>query len=169
MPILSERGRVWIASKTDQATGLERHHIFGSTPGPFLPKPFGKLNELNQLPDQDVTRQVLECFLQSHTWLLFPVIDRILFEKTISMAYHDNRGPMPSWVSAAACILCLHSMSSRLRGVRALETSVDDAQYADVVQTFLPSLTGEATIESLQAVLMLVKPPLFYDTSDLTH
>ncbi|KAK7217228.1 hypothetical protein V2G26_005231 [Clonostachys chloroleuca] len=155
MPILSERGRIWIASKTGQAMGLERHHLFGSTPGPFLPNPFGSLNELNQLPDEDVTRQVLECFLQSHTWLLFPVIDRILFEKTISMAYHDNHDPITSWVSAAACILCLHSMSSRLRGVRALETSVNDAQYADVVQTFLPYLTGEATIENLQAVLIL--------------
>ncbi|CAG9939882.1 unnamed protein product [Clonostachys rosea f. rosea IK726] len=155
MPILSERGRIWIASKTDQAVGFERRHLFGSIPGPFLPKPFENLHGLNQLPGENVTRQVLQCFLKSHTRLLFPVIDRILFEKTISMAYHGNQDPVTSWVSAAACILCLHAISSRLRDVRALETSVNDTQFADIAQTFLAYLTGEATVESLQAVLML--------------
>ncbi|CAH0028094.1 unnamed protein product [Clonostachys rhizophaga] len=155
MPILSERGRVWIASKTDQATGLERHHLFGSTPGPFLLEPFGKLDGLNQLPGENVTRKVLQCFHQSHTWLLFPVIDHVLFEKTILMAYHSNQDPGTPWVSAAACILCLHAISNRLRDVRALATSVNDTEFADIAQAFLPYLTGEATIESLQAVLML--------------
>ncbi|VUC26695.1 unnamed protein product [Clonostachys rosea] len=155
MPILSERGRVWMASKTDQATALEEHHLFGSASGPFLPKPFGNVAMLNQLPNEDVTRQVLQHFLQSHSWLLFPVIDRILFEKTIALAYHGSQDQASSWASAAACILCLHSISGRLRDVRALETSVNGAQCADLAQTFLPCLTGEATMESLQAVLML--------------
>ncbi|CAG9978768.1 unnamed protein product [Clonostachys byssicola] len=155
MPILSERGRVWIASKTGQATALERHHLFGSTLGPFLPKPSGDLHGLNQLPEEDVTRQVLECFLQSHAWLLFPVIDRVLFERTILGAYHGNQDPTTPRVSAAACILCLHAISSRLRDVRALEIAVNGDQCADIAQTFLPYLTVEATVESLQAVLML--------------
>lgn len=162
-PLLSEAGQNWISSRTGQDVNLGKFHLFGSQEG-LLPSTFSALQlhissqELWELPDKNMTQRILGGFFSSTFRLVFPVLDRFLFEDTMETAYGPFNGvpSSPAHVSAIACVLAALSISCRLKGSSDISLSVKSDVYAAKAHCLLGYITGDATLVNLQTVLMLV-------------
>ncbi|KAM5372492.1 hypothetical protein ACJZ2D_007530 [Fusarium nematophilum] len=153
IPILSERGNEWILSRTGTNAALNRFNLFGSKPSPTMSSIQASYKELCELPDKHIAHSILEAFFRSPFRLLYPVLDRVLFEETLTVAYDSPIVPLShSQVSARACVLAALSIMSRSEEFSHV---VQGDVYADKVQCLIGHISGEASLESLQAVLML--------------
>ena len=160
MSIFSEQGRQWVFQRTGQA--LDSARLSGGIPGPaprVAFKPSTDL-ELFGLPDRDTSRDIFAAFFRSALWLAFPVLDRVLFEETLETAY-DAAGDSdllssPELASARSCVLGALSVACRLKGTGFLSSSVDADRCALRARGLVLRNTGDVSLTTLQAVIMLV-------------
>ncbi|KAF4458842.1 Nitrile-specifier 5 [Fusarium albosuccineum] len=158
IPILSERGRQWLLWRTGQHVSFERFHLFGSASSPN-PGTLTQhtVQELCQLPDRHVVESILDIYFRSAFRLVYPILDRVLIEETLKIAYErrDDSLSSRSQLSAMTCILAALSLSSRFKGSEAIPSSVKIDEYAAKAQSLLGHVSGEINLEVLQTVLML--------------
>ncbi|KAK6218495.1 fungal specific transcription factor [Colletotrichum tabaci] len=114
----SEEGRRWISSKTGQPLDWTKLRIFTATPSPLIAGCAQSSAELCELPGKDACRELVALFLQSTFQLNFPVIDPVLIEETIDLAYEDieNGLPAPVHLTAQACVFAALSIIAFLPG-----------------------------------------------------
>ncbi|KAI8634148.1 hypothetical protein F5Y19DRAFT_461619 [Xylariaceae sp. FL1651] len=149
IPLLSERGKRWIYSKTDEDITSGRFQFFNcqSSPLPLARPLLSSHRELNW-------QQFF--FFKSSFHLAFPVLDNIHFEETIKNAYECTTSmPSPPQALSMACVLAALSIFCRLEGSRAILPSADGDTYADKAQSLLGYVTGETSLVGLQTVLLL--------------
>ena len=154
MQILSPMGWEWISSKTGQETRLEK--LF-SNPGP-LPSTLDLHDELPEIPDEPTTRAILDYFSRSSSSLFFSIFDRGTFEDAMRKAYMtpDCSERSQPQLSSKTCVWAFHAFASLFKSVRSLSMSIEGEACAEKVQSLLGYLVGEPSLESLQAILMLV-------------
>ncbi|KAK2016078.1 fungal-specific transcription factor domain-containing protein [Colletotrichum eremochloae] len=150
----SDEGRLWISSKTGQTVDWTKLHIFTAKPSPLDILPTLSSPELCELPDQDACRLSIAIFFQSSFHLNFPVIDPILFEKTISLVYEDSddAGALPARLSARACVFAVLSIIAFLPGASFLTQS---DSYAHKSRRILSQTTQHVSLTTLQAAVAL--------------
>jgi len=169
LTFFSPAGLQWIASRAGQegvfpvlggdVPPWHSHHQersqFLSTFGPLQAQ--GPTPDLS-LPDRHVVEEYLRFFRQSHFRLEFPVVDSILFQNTIKVAYEPWTGP-PSLdpVTAKASIFAFLAVISMFEGeCRPSVPPVDGHGFAIKVQHMLALCSHELNLTVLQTVLMLV-------------
>lgn len=160
IPMSSEAGRQWIATRTAQVVTWADFSIpiMEFSPPSTLQPCFSP--ELCELPDKDATREIIKAFFRSRSRLHFPVLDEILFETTIETAYGPADGPLssPMQVSARACVLSALSIAPRVNASRQISRSVDVDLCAAQAHSLLLHIAEDISLSTLQTALLLVSP-----------
>ncbi|KAL4816811.1 putative C6 transcription factor [Aspergillus spinulosporus] len=152
-PFFSKLGRDWI------------HHCTGETFHPEYLHPAESAAQLPStttgldfpLPDRTFLYEEIQQYQASHLGLLFPVIDRALFDSTVDAAYCQKYSSLsPGMHSAKACIFALLALSALVvHGPRGYPLQYSD-QYAKEAHRLLPCIFEEpVSLDGLQALLML--------------
>ncbi|KAH8749492.1 fungal-specific transcription factor domain-containing protein [Diaporthe sp. PMI_573] len=160
MPILSEEGCKWVQQKTGEDVSFSKFHVrFQKQALPPTLSPwhfFRSENELHELPDKRIVEQVLDVFINSAFRLVFPVIDRVLFEETVILAYEECGGPLSlERISAKGCVLAFVSIMCLFQGQDANIPAVDSDTCAVKAHYLLSDVFEDSSIVSLQTVFML--------------
>lgn len=159
----SDEGRRWISSKTGQPLDWNKLRIFTATPSPLVAGCAQSSAELGELSGKDACRELVALFLQSTFQLNFPVIDPVLIEETIDLAYEDidNGPPAPVHLTAQACVFAALSIIAFLPGH---PFPVNGDAYARKSRFLLNHIPHDVSCTALQTVVMLVSssPPVFW-------
>lgn len=158
IPISSEAGRQWISTRTGQTATWADFSIPIKISSPFSALQSSFSQEVCELPDKDSTREILNAFFRSSLRLEFPVLDQVLFEKTLETAYEpmDRMLFSPTQISARACVLSALSIASRLTASRQIPLSIDPDMCAAKAHCLLNHITGDISLATLQTALILV-------------
>lgn len=163
VPIISERGLDWIASRTDQDTTILK---------PYLPRggsdqsswSFSALQvhtpigDLWDLPDRDLVRKSFGSLSSSYFLILFPLLDEVLLAEMINAAYQSFEGVHASHahVAARACLWAAFAVLAHLRVSEHFSATFSGEICATRAQRFLGLLNGPADLATLQTLLLLV-------------
>ncbi|KAL7812424.1 N-terminal fungal transcription regulatory domain-containing protein [Trichoderma aethiopicum] len=143
-PLVSETGLEWIASctRSDTATlsdyclSSETHHLlcgFWSRPE-RQPAPAMAMS----LPDRSSVQDWLSSLPGSSFQILFPPLDKVLFEETIDAAYRNpDPIPHPELFSARACLWATLAVAALLRESGCSSSSVSRKMCAEKAQYFM--------------------------------
>lgn len=163
MPIISENGLDWIASRTDQDTTTLKSYLprAGSGQPSWSFSAFqvhAPVGELWDLPDRDLVYKSFESLSSSYFLILFPLLDKVLLEETINTAYQSIEGVHASHthVAARACLWAAFAVLAHLRASEHFSASFGSEICAMRAQWFLGLLNGPADLATLQTLLLLV-------------
>jgi hypothetical protein len=157
IPIFSDRGREWMLSRSGEKPSLKGFRLFGSQPSVLASTQSSQ--QCVELPERQRVEMVLNSYLRSPWRLTYPVLDPVLIQETLALAYTESETTAPSHrqVLAQTCILAILAMTSRLKGLQDLPFFLTGDICANALQNCLPHVVTESTLETLQAVLMLVR------------
>jgi hypothetical protein len=124
----------------------------------MVPSPNFFADVVSLLPNRLLVENALEAYHNSSSRLSYPVIERGLFKETVSTAYNagNDADLSLSRLTACTCVLISIAVMSRLIKSNVLFNTIDVEECAQKAQSLLAYITSEASIESLQAVLMMV-------------
>ncbi|KAL6824979.1 hypothetical protein V8C40DRAFT_223852 [Trichoderma camerunense] len=164
MPIISENGLDWIASRTEQDTTTLKSYLprDGSSQPSWsfsalqIHAPIG---ELWDLPDRDLVYKSFESLSSSYFLILFPLLDTVLLEETINTAYQFFQGVHASHthVAARACLWAAFAVLAHLRVSEHFPETFRGETCAARAQRFLGLLNGPADLPTLQTLMLLHK------------
>lgn len=164
LPIISENGLDWIASRTDQDTTTLKPYLPGGGSGQSswsfsTLQVHAPIGELWDLPDRDLVHKSFESLSSSHFLILFPFLDKMLLEGTINTAYQFFQGVHASHphVAARACLWAAFAVFSHLRVSEHFSASFSSDMCVMRAQRFLGLLNGPADLPTLQTLLLLVR------------
>ncbi|EHK17065.1 uncharacterized protein TRIVIDRAFT_42068 [Trichoderma virens Gv29-8] len=162
LPIISESGLEWIASRTDQDTASLKSYLpRGGSDQPDWTfsalRGYALIGEPWDLPDRDLVRKSFRSLPSSSFHILFPLLDQVLLEETISIAYQSFQGVYASQTHAAAraCLWAAFAALAHLRVSEHFSASVSSEICAARAQWFLGLLNGPADLHTLQTLLLL--------------
>lgn len=158
IPISSEAGREWVSKRTCQPVSWADFSIpimqisEASTLEQFLSP------ALYELPDKEVTREVMTAFFKSSFRLAFPVLDEVLFQTTLETAYKHVEGIpySPMQIAAKACVLSMLAIAPRIDMSRQLPIPIDADLCAAKAHCFLLRIAEDVSLPTLQTAIMLV-------------
>ncbi|KAJ5981767.1 Transcription factor [Penicillium canescens] len=107
-----------------------------------------------ELPRRKTVEVYVLRFTSSFTSLVFPVISKTLFMKTLDLAY-GPRGVFGS-TSANACVYSFISLVSLFGFDDNTHGAVDCGSYASTALRAVPHIIEEMTVDGLQSLMMLV-------------
>lgn len=157
IPLLSDRGRRYIRSKTGQDSVVEKLKCLLSLHPPAQSVSCSD-HELWKLPPKETVRNLALSFFNSPLQRKFPVIDQLLFKATIEEAYEAIRGaPSTSQTQSIACVFATLSLLSHIQ-CPDISFSIEHADtYATKAQCILRHMMDvETSVVGLQTVLTLV-------------
>ncbi|KAF3072862.1 hypothetical protein CFAM422_004706 [Trichoderma lentiforme] len=164
MPIISENGLDWIASRTDQDTTTLKCYLprAGSGQPSWSFSAFqvhAPVGELWDLPDRDLVYKSFESLSSSYFLILFPLLDEVLLEETINTAYQSFEGVHASQthVAARACLWAAFAVLAYLRVSEQFSATFSSEMCATRAQWLLGLLNGPANLATLQTILLLHK------------
>lgn len=169
IPFLLPEGQQWVESRTGQRISFDKL-------SPARP-PWEKQRALNssallmslqtqnpfELPSQSVVEVYFDMYRSALMRIIFPILDFVLFRKTIRTAYQpqsSTRSYRPA--SARACIFSFIAFASILHPPGLNQTPpnvppVDSEAFAIKAQCLLPQVLQEpTTVDGLQTVTILV-------------
>ncbi|KAH7163451.1 hypothetical protein B0J13DRAFT_37257 [Dactylonectria estremocensis] len=151
IPILSENGQKWISARAGENVSFAKFHQ------PLPPRPFYiSPTEFGELPDKAIVDVVVDIFFGSAFRLLFPVIDRVLFEETLTLAYARwEERPSAQQLSAQGCVLAFLSITRIFQGQVENLPDIDIDICGSKVHYLLAEILKESNIVNLQTVFML--------------
>ncbi|KAL2846168.1 hypothetical protein BJY01DRAFT_263377 [Aspergillus pseudoustus] len=157
--LFSTRGRQWISEGTGETTFLENFGIFGN---PLGSKPCSRclaptvtLDRARSLPPEPTCRYLFSVFLRSKTAIVFPILDRRLFEETIAEAYKVDAPDRSSRASAEACLWGMLALVGRTQEAKGVNSLADAHSCVQEVKRLLILVDGAVNLDTLQATLLL--------------
>lgn len=93
-------------------------------------------------------------YCSSLQYLVFPILSKCLFVKTLDLAYQQRDSP--SAASAWSCVYSFLAMTSILRVEQESSTTMASETYASAAASFIPQVTQEMTGDGLQMLVTLV-------------
>lgn len=139
-----------MSSKTGKNVFLDGFRLFGSQTGNPSASP-----ALFSFPDRHTVEESLKSYFGSPWRIVYPIIDPVLIQDILAVAFDDSQGPSPQGkASSQACILAFMAMTSQLRGAHV--QPLDGDVYVRSSQCYLSQVISQSTMETLQTVLMLV-------------
>ncbi|KAH6973262.1 hypothetical protein EDB80DRAFT_880059 [Ilyonectria destructans] len=158
MLALSDHGQQWISKRTGEYVSFSRFQLTvpRTLPPPLSAKNFYSSDELYELPEQSITQQLSHILFKSGFILMFPVLDRLLFEETVILAYEPCHNPSClAHTSAKACVLSFLSISYLFKGRTENLPNVESDKCAAKANHLLSDVFEHSSIETLQTVFML--------------
>ncbi|KAK4086446.1 fungal specific transcription factor domain-containing protein [Purpureocillium lilacinum] len=171
VPHFTASGEQWIHSRTGQWPRFG--DIYGSETAapPGLPVAASTLYSLSnrsyqghdaQLPSRWVVQSLLDEFIASDFSLVFPLVDRVLFEETAKLAYSRQKPLMCEYVGAKACVFAFVSMASSNFPDLEAASHIDPDACAKEAQILLADFLEDASITTLQTMFMLLLHETLY-------
>lgn len=158
IPTLVECDPKWLRSKLAEKTALysmQQRSVYEPSLSPS--RLFTSLGTLNDLPSKASVKQALNTFSASAIGLVFPLVDPVLFEDTITKAFEPCDGtPSMDRTSARACVLAFLSAMHVLQAHAGALPSIDGDMCAAKVFHALSDVLQDVSIVTLQTILMLV-------------
>ncbi|KAK2468585.1 hypothetical protein H9L39_18409 [Fusarium oxysporum f. sp. albedinis] len=164
MPLISEEGKQWIASKTGAEIFFEPGSQHSPNPAPSSASHYyNNPANLYELPNRNTVEKIFNVFVHSSFSLVFPIVDRILFKDTIDLAYQPHAGESPTLehLSAKGCVLAFASIISLFQGSLAEIPFVDTDLCATKARYLLTDVLEGASITNLQVTFMLNMHEIF--------
>ncbi|KAI1752460.1 hypothetical protein F4782DRAFT_500213 [Xylaria castorea] len=159
IPLLSDRGHQYIHLKTSQNYTVEKLQLANCQSNlQCLTIPVCHSNrELWELPPKETVQELASVFFKSSFQRDFPILDSLLFDKTIEEAYGFIDGtPSSSQAQSIACVFAMLSILDRLERSRKTPSTRDGDTYATKAQCILGyTMTTGTTVVGLQTVLTL--------------
>ncbi|QYT00574.1 Fungal_trans domain-containing protein [Trichoderma simmonsii] len=164
MPIISENGLDWIASRTDQDTTTLKSYLprggSGQASWSFSALQIhDQIGEPWDLPDRDLIHKSFGSLSSPYFLILFPLLDKVLLKETISTAYQFFQGVHASHtnVAARACLWAAFAVLAHMRVSEQFSATFGSEMCATRAQWFLGLLNGPADLTTLQALMLLHK------------
>ncbi|KAK9485650.1 hypothetical protein V1527DRAFT_466489 [Lipomyces starkeyi] len=162
IPLFSLDGQQWIQSRTGEKVNLENVCAFGP---PWqnlrfldrnsLSRNFQTLQGVVKLPKRDIVEKCTLTYSSSILRFVLPLIDTVLFDKTIKLAYQPDNNNGTGIASARACIYSFLAFAS-VFNLHSTSPAVDSEACALKAEYLLPQILHETTIDSLQTAVMLL-------------
>ncbi|KAJ3938625.1 uncharacterized protein N0V96_011355 [Colletotrichum fioriniae] len=150
IPFFSADGQEWIRSRAGEDASFQTLFDF----------PEG--NASGELPDRTVVEEYLALFRASQFGLSFPVIDFVLFQETIELAYEQSDGsPSLESVTAKACVFAFFAVVSLFQGEWNSTPEIDGEACAGAAQRLVAVILQGTNITALETVFMLGMYHLF--------
>ncbi|PTB65256.1 fungal-specific transcription factor domain-containing protein [Trichoderma citrinoviride] len=164
IPHFTALGEQWIYSRTglwprfyneDIASPSDQPPSYAS---PFrLPNGQMKQTQLETLPDRSITLALLDEFTKSEFRLIFPVVDRELFEETIRLAYDSSDDNLTIHaIGSKACVLAFLSVAGHHFRDLEIAKSFDADACARRAQLMISDFVEDASLTTLQVMVMLL-------------
>ncbi|KAL4780662.1 hypothetical protein BJX76DRAFT_38027 [Aspergillus varians] len=153
LPVFSQGGIEWIKARTGEEVSLDWYR----TVPPTAAAPARDGNHPVSLPEIGRLRQLLDRYMKSISYQIFPVVNLACFEYTIRAAYgQDVSDISPGISSAKACIFAFMAMTSFVAGYSQEDAIMYTDKYAREVNDLIPHILADSvTLDGLQALLML--------------
>jgi hypothetical protein len=156
--LLSDEGRRWIERQVGEKVSHEKLYA--------LELPWMNPSRLNEdttmssfdyapdLPSRKIVHMYVVRYTSSFQSLVFPVIGRSLFSKTLDLAY----GPRHAFghASAKACVYSFLSFVTLFGFDDDVHGAAGWSSYASASQILIPHIIQETTVDGVQSLLMLV-------------
>lgn len=162
MPSLSSVGANWIFKATGQWPSFDYLGNDDTVPTrdqltPLRRQIRASTSQDIKLPKQSTVKSLLQTFLESDLCLLFPVIDHVLFENTINLAYEvGSKAQSTERLTAKACVFAFASFMGVQPEYTAFKTGVEIDSYASEADRLARSMIEYPSLTMLQTMLMLV-------------
>ncbi|KAL2809124.1 hypothetical protein BJX63DRAFT_406661 [Aspergillus granulosus] len=156
--LFSSRGRQWISEGTGESTFLENFDIFGNPVGRRQWRclaPTVLLERARSLPPMPTCKYLFGVFLRSKISLLFPILDRSLFEETIARAYDVDASGLGHQASAEACLWAMLALVARVQEVKQFDSMPGADACVQEARRLLIIVDGAVNVDTLQATLLL--------------
>ncbi|KAL2161767.1 hypothetical protein VTH06DRAFT_7550 [Thermothelomyces fergusii] len=163
IPFLSEEGQRWIASRTGESAPFRA--LAAQAPPPrarrgihpaFLCTNAVHLSSGMGLPERPVAEECLGMYAATPFKRIWPVMDAVLFRRTIEVAYSEGADHCSiEAVTARACIFSFLSLLALHHMYPTSMPSLDSEECAVQAQYLLPQVLQETTLVGLQACFML--------------
>ncbi|KAL7935569.1 fungal-specific transcription factor domain-containing protein [Trichoderma chlorosporum] len=115
-----------------------------------------KATEIQRLPERWITQALLDTFTKSDFRLVFPVVERELFEETIRLAYGSPAtNPTIEEIGSKACVLAFVCVTSHHFSTLEAAKLVDSDACARQAQLMISDFVEDASLTTLQVVVML--------------
>lgn len=163
-PHLTPRCEQWIRERTGQRPKFHDLHP-GDSPQPHLsdtdnvPTLVSAAAEVKQmgLPERWILNSLVSEFTNSDFSLIFPLINPVLFEETLWLAYSlDEMEPPLEQNTAKACVLAFLSLAGSHFPTGHGASHINGDSCARGAQILLADIIEDASITTLQTILMLV-------------
>ncbi|PTB81652.1 fungal-specific transcription factor domain-containing protein [Trichoderma longibrachiatum ATCC 18648] len=169
IPHFTSLGEQWIYSRTGLWPRFHNEDItspFASEVSDLGPSPASTLNvpkgqttqpQIGTLPDKSITLALLDSFEKSDFRLVFPVVDRELFDETIRLAYDSpDENPPIHVIGSKACVLAFLTVASHHFRDQAVAKLVDTDGCARQAQLLISDFIDDASLTTLQVMVMLL-------------
>lgn len=158
MRLSSDEGRRWIESRTGQKVDLDKlcalelpwantRRLYIESTSQSQPTP--------ELPSRVIVDRYVGLYCSSFLGLVFPVISKSLFTKTLDLAYglrHDFGAD-----SARSCVYAFLSVVALFGFDESMHGAMDCGSYASSAQSYMAQIIQEMTLGGLQSLIMLVR------------
>ena len=155
--LFSDAGQKWIESRTGEAVNLEtlceppwankyRLYTECSIPG---------------LHSRLLVDKYAEMYCSSPHVLVFPVISKLPFTRTLDLAYRSESSSGSD--SAKSCIYAFLSVVTQFGYDDDIHGTMDCGAYASAARRYVAQITEEMTLDGLQSLIMLVRGLLVYE------
>lgn len=171
IPLFLPEGQQWIKSRTGQTVTLEKFYACGP---PWqnqrnlnmnsVPRDLKLLQDNVHLPDREIVEELTLGYSSHILSLVFPTIDKVLFEDTINLAYYQGSFPPTGHASAKACVYAFLAFVSifSIHSGSGTGLPLDSEAYAWKAQSLATEALQDITTDSLQTAVMLVSNPCFH-------
>ena len=157
LPMFSSNGRRWIEARTGQAPAFptfdayDKHHLLYGDAASTMLVPRA------QLPAREAAEERLASYCNNHIWLVFPMVDPVLFKRTIAAAYQPE-GQLDASYQAEArlCVLSFLCVSSIFLPSHGLAPAILAASILQL-QSWAPQMFAASSVHLLQICLMQVR------------
>lgn len=152
MSVFSPDGEQWLESKTGQPFTFKSLSLLKSQATTKAGRTSD--HEIPNLPKKSETQELAKMYFQSRTYHTDPILDPVLFDRTIQMAY-DSRANRECYKSATACIWALYALMNQQNATNAAAYATTQ-RFERSCLGYLDFITDESSVDHLQTLLILV-------------
>ncbi|KAK9241934.1 hypothetical protein V1506DRAFT_131406 [Lipomyces tetrasporus] len=162
IPLFSLDGQQWVQSRTGQTVTFEKLCAFGP---PWQKLRFLDRNSLSRnlqalqgvvnLPNRDIVEECVLTYSSSILRFVFPVIDTVLFNETIKLAYQPENNNGTGVASAKACIYSFLAFASMFNRHSSTSPALDGEVCALKADSLLPQVLHETTTDVVRYSLAI--------------
>ncbi|KAL6859218.1 hypothetical protein J3F83DRAFT_334166 [Trichoderma novae-zelandiae] len=168
IPHFTSLGEQWIYARTGLWPRFHNEDITSPSSGtthqaPLCASTFklikgqAKQTQAETLPDKSITLELLDAFTKSDFRLVFPVVDRELFEETIQLAYDSpDENPPIHAIGSKACVLAFLSVTGHHFRDQGVAKLIDTDACARQAQLLISDFIEDASLTTLQVMVMLL-------------
>ncbi|KAJ5890967.1 uncharacterized protein N7473_007195 [Penicillium subrubescens] len=156
IPMSTEEGREWLSKRTGQPVSWADFSIpIKQSGASTLHQSFSQAS--CELPEKEVTQEIVNVFFKSSFRLAFPVLGEVLFQTTIETAYEHMEENLctPMQVSARACVLSMLAIAPHLDISRQISLPIDADSCAAKAHWLLLQIADDVSVSTLQTAIIL--------------